>query len=132
MESIAFCRRCRGMRVGWNRRYVLHYVKCREWISKSSKLLILTVFLWLVGFSFGDPGASLVAGPESEPVVQQAGFIPSSLVTPPKAAISLAIRTIDGFLQRYEADQAHRGRVAESIVRSSQKYDVDPRLIASI
>ncbi len=33
------------MTVGWNRRYVLHCVSCNQWISKSSKLLILSILV---------------------------------------------------------------------------------------
>ena len=32
MQPIAFCNRCRGMKVGWNRRYILHCLMCRDWI----------------------------------------------------------------------------------------------------
>ena len=43
MQPFAFCNRCRGMKVGWNRRYVLHCLICREWICQDrSKLLVLT------------------------------------------------------------------------------------------
>jgi hypothetical protein len=103
--------------------------------------LILTVLLWVLSFSFNDPGMlltfndpniALLTGDESQTTVQQAGLLPPPKVESKKSPFALAIKTIDGFLQRYQVNQTHRGRVAESIVRSSRKYDVDPRLIASI
>src|SRR5215470_14116077 len=132
MQSIVFCRRCRGMRVGLNARYVYHRLRCMEWVPKSSKLLILTVFLWIVSFSVGDPSASAFIQSDSEPVIQQAGFLPAAMVEPPKSRFNPAIRMIEGLLRAYKVDNSHCSRVAESIVRSSKKYDVDPRLIASI
>ena len=65
MQPIAFCCRCRGMRVGWNGRYILHCLVCKEWISKSSKLLILTVFLAILFFAFPIPTAFVYS--EQEP-----------------------------------------------------------------
>ena len=52
MQPIAFCSRCRGMRVGRNGRYVLHCLMCKEWISKSSKCIILIGFLTIIVFAF--------------------------------------------------------------------------------
>jgi soluble lytic murein transglycosylase-like protein len=43
-----------------------------------------------------------------------------------------AVRSIESFLKQYGVEQGHLGRVAESIVRSAKKYNLDPRLIASI
>jgi soluble lytic murein transglycosylase-like protein len=39
---------------------------------------------------------------------------------------------IGTFLKGYDVDETHRNRVAESVVTSSKKYNMDPRLIASI
>ena len=56
MQSIVFCNRCRGMKVGWTGRYVLHCLTCVEWLSRSSKLLILTVILAVLILGYSMPG----------------------------------------------------------------------------
>ncbi len=43
-----------------------------------------------------------------------------------------AIGAINGFLKKFEVDPARRKRLAEALVRSSRKHNVDPRLVASI
>ncbi len=62
MQPIAFCSRCRGMRVGWNGRYIVHCLLCKEWMSKSSKLLILTVLLSVLVLGFPTPSAFVFSG----------------------------------------------------------------------
>jgi len=39
---------------------------------------------------------------------------------------------MDAFLERHEVGEANRSRLAESIVTSARKYDLNPRLIASV
>ncbi len=43
-----------------------------------------------------------------------------------------AINTIDSLLKEFNVDQARRNRVAQAIVSSSRKHNVDARLIASV
>jgi soluble lytic murein transglycosylase-like protein len=43
-----------------------------------------------------------------------------------------AVEAVDAFLEKHRVGGAHRGRVATAIVTSSRKYNLDPRLIASI
>ncbi|PYT07854.1 MAG: hypothetical protein DMF60_06210 [Acidobacteria bacterium] len=130
MQPIAFCSRCRGMRVGWNGPYVLHCLLCKKWISKSSKLLILTVLISILVFAFQTPGFVVSGNNPQQPVQEASLQIPVPHVLP--AVVDPAVRTIDAFLQRYHVDETHRGRVAESIVNSARKYNLDPRLVASI
>ena len=127
MEAIAFCSRCRGMKIGWNRRYLVHCIRCREWMTASSKLLILTVFLSIVIFGFPAPDELTFSGNPPQQIIQRAG-----LHSPVAAVIDPAVRSIEALLKGYGVDQSHRGRVAESIVSSGRKHDLDPRLIASI
>jgi hypothetical protein len=128
MQAIAFCTRCRGMRVGWNCRYIEHCLICKEWITKSSKLLILTVFVAVIIFAFPTPAALVFSGQPMELPIQQAGFAPSipSVMDP-------AVNSIESFLKGYGVvDPTHRSRVAESIVSAGRKHNLEPRLIASI
>lgn len=129
MKPIAFCSRCRGMRVGWNQRYVMHCLTCKEWISKSSKLLILTVLLAILFFASQTPSGLVFSDLNleqglDEPVVE-ASILPVSNRSP-------AVVTMENFLGKYKVDAAHRYRIAEAIVASARKYDLDPRIVASI
>src|SRR5262245_33809223 len=42
------------------------------------------------------------------------------------------LATIDSLLKKFNVDHARRNRVAEAIVHSSRKHNVDARLVASI
>ena len=115
------------MRVGWNVRYILHCMICKEWISRSSKLLILTIGLSVLVLGFPTPSAFVFSGPGSVQAIEEAGLhIPVALPSSP------AVTAIETFLKKYDVDESHRSRVARAIVASSKKYDLDARLIASI
>lgn len=43
-----------------------------------------------------------------------------------------SVKEIDALLKRFEIDGTRRERVAEAIVQSSRKHNIEPRLIASI
>ena len=42
------------------------------------------------------------------------------------------IVAIDAFLKRFEIDSTHRKRLAQAIVKSSRRHEIDPRLVASV
>jgi transglycosylase-like protein with SLT domain len=115
------------MRIGWNGRYVLHLVTCTEWVSGSSKLLMLTALFASLLFAFPSPSSV---------------FFPSMRMTinaqkPASPAVSAAaadpaVAAIDNFLDKHEIDNPQRDRIASAIVASGRKYDLDPRLIASV
>ena len=127
MQPIAFCNRCRGMKVGWNGRYLLHCVSCRQLLSLPSKLLILMLLLTILAFAFPTPSALVFSelkpgGPDRKDIVQ-AGHL---LTKDP------AVEAMEGFLERYKVDEAQRERVARAIIVSSRKHNLDPKLVASI
>jgi soluble lytic murein transglycosylase-like protein len=127
MQPIAFCNRCRGMKVGWNKRYILHCLACQEWVSKSYKLLILTAVL--SSFVFAFPVTTNIvltdpAGPKMAPAVVRASLLP--LAKPDIAA------TVEKMLAAYGVGKERLARVTQAIVTSSLKYHVDPKLVASI
>jgi soluble lytic murein transglycosylase-like protein len=127
VQSIAFCSRCRGMKVGWNARYILHCMSCKEWMSKSSKLLILTIVLSVLVLGFPTPSAFVFSGPGAVHSIEEAGLqIPVALSSNP------AVTAIESFLKKNDVEESHQNRVARAIVTSSKKYDLDARLIASI
>jgi len=132
MQPIAFCSRCRGMKVGWNGRYILHCLTCKEWLSKSSKLLIITILLSVLVLGFPTPSAVVSSGQGSTPAVQEAGFDIALLPAANAAVRSMEAFSMEAFLKKYDVDPAHRSRIAAAIVNSARKYDVDSRLVASI
>jgi soluble lytic murein transglycosylase-like protein len=102
---------------------------CKEWVSKSSKLLILTIVLSVLVLGFPTPSAYVFSGSGSMQAIEEAGLRP---IMPVALPTDPAVTTIETFLKKYDVDQNHRTRVARAIVASSRKYDLDARLIASI
>lgn len=126
MDPIMFCNRCRGLKVGWNRRYILHSIGCQEWISKSTKLLVLTGLLSLFVCAFPVPTAVVADSPESEAKA-------ASPAQTKKAAIQKDLDAhITKMLREYVDDKDRLPRVVRAIMTSSQKYKIDPKLVASI
>jgi len=118
------------MKVGWNRRYILHWVLCTHWLRYSSRFVILLASLF---FAFPEGSApvfsagriDVVSAPRPElPVAGR----PQSSVMPTVPAV----RTIEAFLKSHKVPNANLSRLAESIVTSARKYDLNPRLIASV
>ena len=127
MQPIAFCSRCRGMKVGWNKRYILHCLTCQEWLSKSYKLLILTAVLSSFVFAFPvTTGVVLtdLSGPRLAPSLTEASMGPR-----PKADVSAVVQDM---LIRYGVEKERLTRVTQAIMASSVKYKMDPKLVASI
>ena len=127
MQLVAFCKRCRGMKVGWNHRYILHCVRCNQWTSKSSKLLMLSALLSVLVFTIQTPSALLFSGQALQPPFHNP-VVRASVVSLQNSAVT----AVEGFLERHQVKSSHIGRVAEAIVNSSRKYHIDSRLIASI
>jgi Transglycosylase SLT domain len=128
MEPFAFCNRCRGMRVGWNRTYILHYMICKGAISRSVKLLMCTGMLSLIVFAFPVTAGFVFSDPAAMPLIAlgapaQAGLIPT---------VDPAIHSIDHLLSFYGIEPRLRVRISKAIVDSGKKYNVDPKLIAAI
>ena len=91
---ITFCSRCRGMRAGWNKRYVSHWLFCKHWLRKSFELTALAGVL---------TGSLLLASPEPiAPVISR--DLPEQPVLGPtfdEKAMSVAaeVSSIDAFLE---------------------------------
>jgi soluble lytic murein transglycosylase-like protein len=141
MQPIAFCSRCRGMRVGWNTRYVIHCLRCRHWIYKSAKASALTLAVALVIVAFPVPTgigfASLQPVEASnsnvqQPTVMQASLVPVIPIPTASGVSPVAVAAIDSMLAKYDAQKQHRDRVARAIVVSSRKYNLDSRLVAAV
>ena len=104
-------------RLGWSVRSVSF---------RSSRLVTLMAFL-VVGFP--DSGTAVV--PEKTP--ERA---PMTIVQPPaKPAVikvPAAVRSMEGFLKLHKVNAADRSRLAKSILASAKKYNLNPRLLASV
>src|ERR1041384_156857 len=116
MQAIAFCHRCRAMRIGWNGRYVLHLVTCAEWVSGSSKLLILTAIFASLLFAFPSPSSvffpNIRMAINAQKPAQQ---------TRAAALADPAVAAIDSFLDKHDINGAQRDRIASAIVTSGRK-----------
>ena len=123
MQSFAFCNRCRGLKVGWNRRYVRHSLFCRELLAKTIKSTVLTGLLSSFVFAFPVSTAVAPALPQLGLTVAEAA---SSAIDDKKTAV------IEKMLADHDVYREHLPRVAHAIVVSSNKYKLDPRLVASI
>jgi soluble lytic murein transglycosylase-like protein len=126
-SRIVFCTRCRGMRAGWNKRYILHWLLCTQWLCNSSRLRNLAIAT----------AALLLAFPESTIVFSSDRLDQPIQKVGVRARIyamssSPDVRSMEAFLARHEVREANRSRLAASIVTSARKYNLDPRLIASI
>ena len=120
--KIAFCLRCGGMEMGWNKRFVAHKLYCKGWIHKSSRVAGLAVVVMMV-FGFPKPGAS-----GSVPALPHQELTDISAVP----AVDAEIPSMNAFLKLHQVSESNRERLAESIVTSARKHGLNPRLLASI
>jgi hypothetical protein len=116
------------MRIGWNGKYILHCLTCQELIVKSCKFLSLIIVLSLLMVGFPVSTGFVFSGDDSQPDVQTASVVPNVLA--PK--LDPAVQSIDRLLRGYGVSENQRTRTAQAIVSTAHKYDIDPRLVASI
>ena len=127
---IAFCHRCRGMKVGWNQRYFRHRLVCghlRRITSRALGLALLTPALLL---AFPEPSTPVFSVERVETPLKMTETQSAAPVV--RRAGGAAVRSIDDFLNFHKVRETNRDRLANSIVASAKKYDVHPRLVASI
>ena len=122
---VAFCNRCRGMCVSWNKRYVRHRIFCTKFSSsRLGSLVVLAAVLLLV---FAEPNTSVLTADRKEEPVQESTLQTAAIMT-----VGPAVRSIEAFLIGHGVSQATCGRLASSIVNSAKKYELNPKLIASV
>src|SRR6478672_8822451 len=102
---IAFCDRCRGMRVGWHKRYILHWLLCKQWSRNSSRLASLAILTAVLLLAFPKPSASVFSEDRSEQPIQEVGFQSSVMSAGPEVSL------MDAFLKRHEVREANRSRL---------------------
>jgi soluble lytic murein transglycosylase-like protein len=76
--------------------------------------------------AFPVPSAPVFSKDRPDQPAQEPGIQASTLSVGP------TVRWMDAFLKEHEVAEANRMRLAEAIVKSARKYDVNPRLIASV
>ena len=130
MRPIAFCDRCRGIEVGWNRKYLTHGLVCGGGLSKSLRILIHTAATALFISTF--PTSTAVVHSDQtdanieQPIVSVAGSDFVAISDP-------AVEAIEEHLRRHaRVSQTERSRIAQAVVTSARKHDVDPFLVASV
>jgi soluble lytic murein transglycosylase-like protein len=111
------------MKVGWNRRYILHCLVCLEWLAKTTKTLVFTGLLSSFVFAFP---VSTGAGPDL------VARLPKALEASHAIRIAEQTAKLDEMLSPYEVDADLRAQVIRAILASSAKYKTDPLLVASI
>jgi hypothetical protein len=111
------------MRVGWNKRYMAHWLRCKQSLHKSSGLGGAAIVAVLI-LGFPTPSASGSSVPVSERPVQTAQAVVDTTAD--------EVRKITAFLGRHQVREENRSRLAESIVASARKYGLNSRLLASI
>ncbi len=129
MRPIAFCSRCRGMEVGWNRKYLTHRIVCSGSPFLALRLLAYTVTITFLISFFPTTTATVISpDPETLPeAVVQVGTESAPQVLDP------AIDSIEDILGRHSrVDSVERSCIANAVVASARRYDVDPFLVASI
>ena len=122
---IIFCNRCRGMKVGWNRRYIRHGLSCKQWLRSSFESGLLAILTATLLFAYSQPTTSIFSSDWPRQPLQKAR-------TQASTAVGSVVHSTDVFLKRFEVNAANRSRLAESIVASARKYNLNPKLIASI
>src|ERR1051326_1189577 len=98
MQPIAFCSRCRGMKVGCNRRYIAHCLICKKWLSQSFKLLVLMVVASMLVLAFSSPGSLGFSDDSSEETIQEAAIDAGGI-----GLGSPAVTRIEAFLNIYKS-----------------------------
>ena len=130
MRPIAFCGQCRGIEVGWNRKYLTHGLVCGGGLYKSLKIMIYTAAT-AIFISIFPTTTAVVHSDQTDtnielPVASVRG---SDFIAIPDPAVE----AIEGHLRRHASvGQTERFRIARAVVTSARKHDVDPFLVASV
>src|SRR5687768_15168581 len=104
MKNIAFCSRCRGMKVGLNKNFIKHCLNCRQYLAIASKLFILGILLSVFIFSFPKT-VGLVQSDMPEETVFASVQVGNASTTPIPRAVSAPIEAI---LNRFKVAATYR------------------------
>lgn len=128
---IATCGWCSYVRLEWNRRGIPHWLLCKQWHRGSSfRLAGLAVITAALILGFPNPGGSALSAQVPVQTLAQARRQADAQAAAMRRAVEIS--AMEAFLKRQKVAEAHRSRLAEAIVESAGKYDLNPKLIASI
>ena len=128
---IVICTRCGGMKLGWNKRYITHWLWCRQGLRKSARVAGTVAVVATLALGFPEPSASVASVPTSSPSVRPVNVTP---VTVEQATLQVErqILSMEAFLELHQVSEENRGRLAESLVLSAKKHGLNPKLLASV
>jgi hypothetical protein len=118
------------MKVGWNSKYILHCLTCLEWMSKSVKVMILCFLLSVFVVAFPVSTGLVATGEDLYKQRLQTSVLEASLV--PLPGLDPEVQSTERLLKGYGVEDTFRSRVAQAIVNKARKYNLDPRLVASV
>jgi hypothetical protein len=127
---IAICVRCGGMKQGWNKRYIIHWLWCMQGLRKSSRVGGVVFVVATLALGFPEPSASGTSVPTAtKPVTAPVIVITESEL---KLQIERQVASIEAFLELHQVGEENRSRLAESLVASGRKHGISPKLLASV
>lgn len=97
-------------------------------ISLRHPRMVALVALMVLGF----PGSGPAVVRADKPAQVVLKVVQKTPAKPVVAKVSPAERSMEGFLKLHKVSAADRNRLAKSILASAKKYDLDPRLLASV
>ena len=125
MGSIS-CPECRWIQRGHNKAYVLHRSK-KKFSRRSILLTTVLVLLIPIAGLLKSRASGSIDSPTHPPEAGLRVEKPQPVSRPDPGVVA-----IDLFLKRFDVNPTRRKRLAEAIVRSSNRYKIDPRLVASV
>ena len=117
LSKIAF----RGMSGSQNRTD-----KSPRWSKLGVRMILTSVMI----LTLPGAGTTTVSASEAPKPVQTVVVV--APVAKPKNTVSPAVRSMDGFLKSHKVSEENRARLAKALVASAKKYDLNPRLLASV
>ncbi len=131
--TIVFCNRCRGMSLGWNRRYLVHWLTCKQTRLTSSVSRGFAIIASALILGISGSGKAVVAAPQPAPAIQEADCaIQDTCIPPAVVPMDPEVVSMTDFLGRHQVPEVNRLRLAQSVVASAARYDLDSKLLASI
>ena len=124
---ITLCNRCGGMKLGWNKRYMKHWLWCKQ--GRRPPGLEVWCSLWRLSPWFSrtqrlsdlSPGAGAAGAEEGKRFRNRdsdSGGTPGPLN--------------ECFSRAHKVSEENRGRLAQSLVESARKHGLNPKLLASV
>ena len=130
MRPSTFCPQHGWIEKSRKKTYVLHRLRCQNRRPRRSALVLFALLLVLSEGALLRSNAIGFFGKTSDKPGNIA--LRQASMTPAVSRPDPGIKAIDALLKKFEVDGASRKRVAEAIMSSSRRHNLDPRLVASI